>query len=904
MKHLVIVESPTKAKKIKDYLGRDYVVEASYGHIRDLPQSAKEIPEKLKKLPWARLGIDVEHDFAAVYVIPADKKAQIGKLKKLLEEADSVLLATDEDREGEAIAWHLSDVLKPKVPVSRMVFNEITKEAIQRAVGEARQLDMQLVRAQEARRTLDRLYGYEVSPLLWRKIAPGLSAGRVQSVATKLLVEREKERMAFVSAAWWDVDLMVEKDKLAFEAQLTHVAGKKLARGAEFDDRGKLASAGAIVLDEAAAEKLGRGLAQATFTVADVKREAKTSSPRGPFTTSTFQQEAGRKLGLRAQEAMRIAQRLYENGYITYMRTDSTALSREAISAARELVSERYGKEFLPGSPRFYGNQSKGAQEAHEAIRPAGSVFRLPEDVAKETAEIEARVYDLIWKRTVACQMADERFTAVTATLTTEVPGTGTVLANSKGRTTDFAGYRRAYVEGRDDPEAALDERERVLPPLDSGAQVRVTEAKPSGHKTTPPARFTEALLVKRLEELGIGRPSTYASIIETITAREYAVARDKTLVPTWLAFAVVHALELLEPMIVDYDFTADMEKLLDKIAAGELDHLQFLRDFWFGKNPGLKHVVESRAEGIDPRVVGSVELGKHLGESVVARVGRYGPYVQSLDQRATIPTALAPDELTLAKAIELLATAKMAAAPIGMAPDGRPVYVKNGRFGYFVQLGDDPPQEEKPKAKAKPRKSKKPAAAALAATATAEADATPKVKRASLFKSMSPETLTLDQALALLSLPRVLGHAPTDERLITAKNGRFGPYLEREKAPGAEKPEYRRLESEAQLLTITLQEALDLYAKEPVRKGFRGRGASTPQEPIAVLGPDPQSQKPIIVKPGKYGPYVTDGETNATVPKGEDPKSLSLERALALLAQRRAAGPSKGKKKARTRRS
>ncbi|MCC7014379.1 MAG: type I DNA topoisomerase [Planctomycetes bacterium] len=888
MKHLVIVESPTKAKKIKDYLGRDYVVEASYGHVRDLPQNAAEIPERIKKQPWARLGIDVDNDFAAFYVVPADKKAQIAKLRKLLDEADRVYLATDEDREGEAIAWHLLDVLKPKVPVARMVFNEITKEAILRAVQDAREIDMQLVRAQEARRTLDRLYGYEVSPLLWRKIAPRLSAGRVQSVATKLLVEREKERMRFVSATWWDVDLTLEKGGARFEAQLTHVGGRKVARGAEFDESGKLVAKDAVVLDQDSAAKIASALGGNSFSVDEVRRESKTSSPRGPFTTSTFQQEAGRKLGLRAQEAMRIAQRLYENGYITYMRTDSTALSREAIQAARDLVGARYGAEFLPPKPRFYGNSSKNAQEAHEAIRPAGAHFRLPEDVAREVAEIEARVYDLIWKRTVACQMADERYTSITASLSLPAAGLGAIQASAKGRTTDFAGYRRAYVEGRDDVESALDERERSLPPLERGDRAQVVDAPTSAHKTSPPSRYTEALLVKRLEELGIGRPSTYASIIETITSREYAIARDKTLVPTWLAFAVVHVLELLEPVIVDYDFTAGMEKLLDRIASGELDHLEFLRDFWSGTKPGLKKVVETRAEGIDPRQVGSVTLGSNEGDNVVVRVGRFGPYVQWRESRATIPTALAPDELTLAKAVELLATAQKAAAPLGFAADGRPVYVKNGRFGYFVQQGDDPPPDEsqKPKKKSKAKKG--------------EDAATPKseVKRASLFKSMKPESLTLDDALALLSLPRRLGLDPKDERKITAKNGRFGPYLEKEPAPGAEKPEYRRLDSEAQLLTVTLEQAVALFAVERQTKGFRGR-AAVPQEPIAVLGPDPSNQKPVVIKPGKYGPYVTDGETNATIPKGEDPKSLSLERAASLLAQKRAAGPTK-KKRAR----
>jgi DNA topoisomerase-1 len=889
MKHLVIVESPTKAKKIKDYLGADFVVEASFGHVRDLPQSAKEIPAKIKKEKWARLGIDVDHDFQAVYVVPDDKKPQISKLKKLLDGAERVYLATDEDREGEAIAWHLQDVLKPKVPISRMVFNEITKDAIQRAVKEARALDMNLVEAQEARRLLDRLYGYEVSPLLWRKIAPRLSAGRVQSVATKLLVEREKERMAFVAAAWHDVDLELEKDGRRFEAEITSIGGNKLARGADFDERGKLKSAGAAVLDAASAAALASALANGSLAVQEVKSEGKTSSPRGPFTTSTFQQEAGRKLGLRAQEAMRIAQRLYENGYITYMRTDSTALSREALDAARSLVRSRYGAEYVPEKPRFYGNQSKGAQEAHEAIRPAGSVFRLPEEVAREVSDLEARVYDMIWKRTVACQMADERYTSHTVALAGDFAGPGRVAAVARGRTTDFAGYRRAYVEGRDDVESALDERETVLPPLAQGDRARVASAEPSAHSTAPPSRYTEASLVKRLEELGIGRPSTYASIIDTITSREYAIARDKTLVPTWLAFAVVHVLELLEPVIVDYDFTANMEQRLDRIASGELDRLAFLRDFWTGKNPGLQRVVETKADGIDPREVGSVVLGKKEGQAVVVRVGRFGPYVQCGDSRATVPSGLAPDELSFERAIELLATSQKASAPIGLAPDGRPVYVRTGRFGAFVQWGDEPPADA-PKAKKVGKGSK--SKGAKAAAADDGAPAPQPVKRASLFKSMKAETLTLDDALALLSLPRLLGADPRDGRAIRAKNGRFGPYLEKQPPAGVEKPEYRRIESEERLLTVTLDEASALFAVEPQRRGFRGRAAAVAREPIATLGNDPSNQKPVVVKEGKYGPYVTDGETNVTVPRGEDPKALSLERACVLLAQKRAAGP------------
>jgi len=888
MTNLIIVESPTKAKKIRDYLGKGYKVVASQGHVRDIP-SSKEIPAKYKGLPWARLGIDIDNDFTPIYVVIDNRKKQIKEMREALESAEVVYLATDEDREGEAIAWHLLEALKPEVPVKRMVFHEITKSAIQKAVETARQLDDNLVQAQEARRVLDRLYGYQVSPLLWKKIAQGTSAGRVQSVASKLLVEREKERMRFVSAEWWDVKLKLEKGGAPFEAELASIAGRKLARGGDFDESGRLKKKDAQVWDAATAAALGEALRRGAFRVEGIEREAKTSHARGPFTTSTFQQEAGRKLGLRAQEAMRVAQRLYENGYITYMRTDSMFLSGEARSAAARVVEELYGKEYLPPSPNYYGSK-KGAQEAHEAIRPAGTSFRHPEEVAKELGAggIEARVYEMIWKRTLASQMAEERYTSIVASLSADAPQ-GRVLAVARGRTTDFAGYRRVYVEGSDDPEAALDEREKPLPPLAVGDAAKVLDAVPEGHSTTPPARYTEASLVAKMEELGIGRPSTYGATIETITSRGYAELRGKTLVPQPLGFAVVQALEMLEPQLVDYGFTRDMEAELDKIAEGQLSRSAFLKGFWSGANPGLERIVTQRAEALDPRTICSIPIGEHAGQPVVMRVGKFGTYVQHGEVRGAVPAGVAPDEVTVEAALQWIETSKKKDQPIGLF-EGLPVYVRTGKYGPYVQLGDEPKENEAPKPKVKRKKGDPPAPKA------------PKVKRVSLFKDMDPANMPLETAVQLLALPRSLGVDPKDNRPIRAANGKFGPYLMKEPIDDG-KPEYRRLKKESELLSVTLEEAIALFAVQPQKRTF-GRAAATPKDPIAVLGPDPATQKEIRILDGKYGPYATDGETNATLPKGEDPKSTTLERASALLAEKRAKGPSKKPARRRAARS
>ncbi len=880
MSQLIIVESPTKAKKIREYLGKAYKVLASQGHVRDIPGS-KEIPAKYKGLPWARLGVDIDNDFTPIYVVSEDRKKQIKELKDALKDAELVYLATDEDREGEAIAWHLLEVLKPTVPVKRMVFHEITKSAIQKAVDTARQLDDNLVQAQEARRVLDRLYGYQVSPLLWRKIAQGTSAGRVQSVATKLLVEREKARMAFVSAVWWDVKLKLEKSGTAFDAELSTIGGKKLARGGDFDAQGNLTRKDAQVWDETTARALGSALQQGSFRVEKVEREAKTSHARGPFTTSTYQQEAGRKLGLRAQEAMRVAQRLYENGFITYMRTDSMTLSGEARAAAARIIEQTFGKEYLPPSPNYYGSK-KGAQEAHEAIRPAGTTFRHPDEVASELGQgtLEARVYEMIWKRTIASQMAEERYTSIVATLSASSPQ-GPVIALARGRVTDFAGFRRVYVESTDDAEAALDDGEKQLPPLSTGDTARVVDSIPESHKTTPPARYTEASLVAEMEKLGIGRPSTYGATLETITSRGYAMLRNKTLVPQPLGFAVVQALEMLEPQLVDYGFTRDMETELDKIAEGELSRTAFLKGFWSGNTPGLERIVTQRAESVDPRTICAIPIGMHAGEPVVMRVGKYGTYVQYGEARGAVPDGVAPDEVSVEAALQWIETSKKKDQPIGLH-EGLPVYVRTGRFGPYIHWGDEPKEDEAPKPKVK-RKKGEPAAPKA-----------PKVKRVSLFKDMDPSHVELQTAVQLLELPRSLGVDPKDNRPIRAANGKFGPYLMKEPIDDG-KPEYRRLKKESELLTVTLEDAIAAFAVQPQRRTF-GRAAATPREPIAVLGPDPVSQKEIRILDGKYGPYATDGEYNATVPKGEDAKTLSLERAAALLAEQRAKGPKKKK--------
>ncbi|MHB8464569.1 MAG: type I DNA topoisomerase [Acidimicrobiales bacterium] len=850
-KSLVIVESPAKARKISEYLGKDYVVEASFGHVRDLPRGAGDVPAAYKGLPWARNGVDPDNDFKTLYVVPPDKKAQIKKLKALLKDADELYLATDEDREGEAISWHLLELLSPQVPVKRMVFHEITEAAIQRAVREWRDVDMPLVDAQETRRILDRLYGYELSPVLWRKVGPNLSAGRVQSVATRIVVERERARMAFRSAGWWDIEGRFQKGASEFAGNLVALDHVRLATGRDFAADGSLSATNVVRLDEDAARGLATRLHGAAMSVRSVDEKPYTARPAAPFMTSTLQQEAGRKLRFDARRTMQVAQRLYENGYITYMRTDSTTLSETALTAAREQARSLYGPEYVPDKPRLYNKKVKNAQEAHEAIRPAGEQFRTPDQVAAAIGPDELRLYDLIWKRTVASQMTDARGQTV------QVRFGGVSSANedaefaTSGKVITFPGFLRAYVEGADDPEAELEDQERPLPAMVVGDDVSVVDLEPKSHATAPPARYTEATLVKALEELGVGRPSTYASIIGTIQDRGYVWKKGTALVPSWTAFAVVTLLERHFPHLVDYAFTARLEDDLDDIANREQERVPWLRAFYFGGDePGLKALVTDHLDAIDARDVNSIPID----DDIVVRVGRYGPYVQRGDERASLPEDLAPDELTTERALELLATPQgpqlLGADPVTSLN----VTARSGRFGAYVQLGE---QEEGSKQKP---------------------------PRASLFKTMSPETLTLEQALALLSLPRVVGVDPADGVEITAQNGRYGPYIKK----GTDS---RSIEDEELLLTITLDKALAVLAQPK-----RGRGAASAKPPLRELGDDPVSGKPVVVKEGRFGPYVTDGETNATLSAraGDTPENVTPERAASLLQARRDAGPPK----------
>jgi len=852
-KKLVIVESPAKAKTIAGYLGSDYVVESSIGHIRDLPNRASEVPEKLKKEPWARLGVDVDHDFEPLYVVDSDKRAKVTELKKLLKNADELLLATDEDREGEAIAWHLLEVLKPQIPVRRMVFHEITKDAIARALGETRDVDKRLVDAQETRRILDRLYGYEVSPVLWKKVMQGLSAGRVQSVAVRLVVERERERRAFVSAGYWDIQGLF--DPGTFEARLAAVDGERVVQGRDFAQDGSLKTPGLARLGEAEARALAAALEGETFVLRSSDEKPYTRRPAAPFMTSTLQQEASRKLRFTAQTTMRVAQRLYENGYITYMRTDSTTLSESALAAARRQAVDLYGAESIPARPRQYTRKVKNAQEAHEAIRPAGDSFRTPKQVERELNRDDAALYELIWKRTLASQMEDARGLTVSLRLgaTSRAGPNGKGIDaefSASGTVITFRGFLAAYEESTDD-EAAVED-ERPLPHLSVGDELRALDLAPEGHATTAPSRYTEASLVQALEERGIGRPSTYASIMGTILDRGYVFKRGTALVPSFLAFAVVTLLERHFSQLVDYGFTARMEDDLDRIAAGDEQRLDWLRVFYFGAegDGGLKELVSHIGE-IDARAVNSLPIGN----DIVLRVGRYGPYVERGDERASVPEDLAPDELTPEKAEELLA-APAGDRSLGAHPEtGREVSVRNGRYGPYVSEAVPEGSDEKPRS-------------------------------ASLFASMSPESLTLDDAVRLLTLPRLLGSDPADGIEVTAQNGRYGPFVKK----GTES---RSLESEEQLLSITLEEALERLARPKER---RGRGAA--KAPLKELGPDPASGKPIVLKEGRFGPYVTDGETNASLRRGDDVESLTPDRAIELLAERRSKGPAPKRKR------
>jgi len=842
---LVIVESPTKARTIRQYLPENYRVEASMGHVRDLPQSASDIPPELKNQDWATLGVNVHQDFEPLYIVPGDKKKVVSTLKAALKEAKELILATDEDREGESISWHLTQVLQPQVPVKRMVFHEITREAIQAALQQCRQVDEGLVRAQETRRILDRLVGYTLSPLLWQKVGPGLSAGRVQSVAVRLLVQRERQRRAFRSATYWDVKAQLTAHQTPFESRLVALGGMKLASGQDFDPQtGALLPHRRVrLLDQAQAEALCQQLQGATWRVRDVESRQVQRKPAPPFTTSTLQQEANRKLRLSTRETMRIAQNLYEQGYITYMRTDSVHLSQQAITAARECVQQMYGEPYLSPQPRQYATQSKGAQEAHEAIRPAGSHFRTPQETGLTGRELA--LYDLIWKRTVATQMAEARLTHLTVTIEA-----GEAEFRTTGKRIDFPGFFRAYVEGSDDPQSALEDQEISLPPLAVGDTPQCTHLEALRHETQPPDRYTEASLVKTLESEGVGRPSTYASIIGTIQDRGYAQLEGNALVPTFTAFAVTALLEQNFPHLVDTGFTAKMEQTLDHIAEGETAWLPYLREFYLGEQ-GLASQVKTQAQAINPATARTLEF-EGLGDAKVHISTRYGPYVE-IPQNGEVVTVSLPKDLTPAQLTpqvieELLRQKTEGPTKLGMHPEtGEPIYVLTGSYGPYVQLGEATETNKKP-------------------------------KRASLPKGVTPEQVTLAMAVGLLSLPRTLGEHPNGGK-VKAGLGRFGPYVVHDR--GKEGQDFRSLKAEDDVLTITLERALELLAQP---KAGRGRSSSTP---LRELGAHPQDQQPVNVYQGPYGYYVKHGKVNAGLPEGTTPETVTLEQAVELLAAR-----------------
>ena len=901
-RRLVIVESPTKARKLAGYLGSSYVVESSRGHIRDLPRAAADVPAKYKSEPWARLGVNVDNEFEPLYIVSPEKKSTVTELKGLLKDVDELYLATDGDREGEAIAWHLLETLKPSIPVKRMVFHEITKPAILEAAENPRDLDIDLVDAQETRRILDRLYGYEVSPVLWKKVAPRLSAGRVQSVATRIIVQRERDRMAFRSADYWDISARLDasvSDPQAspptFTARLSSVDGRRVATGRDFDSLGQLRKADEVtILDQAAATALATGLRGSQLSVASVEEKPYTRRPYPPFMTSTLQQEAGRKLRFSSERTMSIAQRLYENGYITYMRTDSTTLSESAINAARIQARQLYGEEYVAPAPRQYTRKVKNAQEAHEAIRPAGETFATPDAVRRELDGDEFRLYELVWQRTVASQMADARGTTLSLRINGQAESAGArrdVVFSASGRTITFAGFLKAYVETVDELAGGeADDAESRLPQLTQGQRLDALELIPDGHSTNPPARYTEASLVKSLEELGIGRPSTYSSIIKTVQDRGYVYKKGSALVPSWVAFAVVGLLEQHFGRLVDYDFTAAMEDELDAIASGTERRTNWLNNFYFGgdhgvadsiaRAGGLKKLVGVNLEGIDAREVNSIRLFDDAeGRPVYVRVGKNGPYLERMvagddgaptPQRANINDSITPDELTLQIAEELFSTPQEGRV-LGVDPaTGHEIVAKDGRYGpYVTEILPAPPEDpDGPAPSGAAKKGKKPVG--------------PKPRTGSLLRSMDLQTVTLEDALKLLSLPRLVGADPDSGDEITAQNGRYGPYLKR----GTDS---RSLQNEDQMFTITLDEALKIYA-EPKRSSRQG--ASAP--PLRELGVDQATGKPMVIKDGRFGPYVTDGETNASLRKGDEVAEITDERASELLADRRARGPVK----------
>ena len=846
-KTLVIVESPTKARTITKFLGKDYIVKASNGHIRDLPTSAAEIPAKLKKEAWARLGVNVQQNFEALYVIPKEKKDHVKSLQDALKNADVLYLATDEDREGESISWHLVETLKPKIPTRRLVFHEITKEAIERAVHATRDIDEDLVKAQETRRIVDRLFGYEVSPLLWKKMLPRLSAGRVQSVAVRLLVDRERARIRFKPAQFWGIKGSFGKlpEGDLFDAELTHLGENRVATGKEFDpNTGELVDGkGIVVLTGESARALRERLLAGKGVVSAVDEKPFTSRPAPPFVTSTLQQEANRKLRMSAKRTMTVAQQLYENGFITYMRTDSTTLSEQALSAARSYIQSEYGPEYLPAKPRLYATKVRNAQEAHEAIRPAGERFSAPDVVEAKLGAEARKLYELIWKRTVGSQMADAKGTYVTVSIQCDE-----ARFRAVGKTIEFPGFLRAYVEGSDDPEADIADQERILPKMAVGEALRIGDLECQEHNTQPPPRFTEGSLIKELEQLGIGRPSTWATIVELVLNRSYAFKKGNALCPTFVAVAVVGLLEKNFSLLLDYEFTARLEDDLDSISRGEAGSLEYLKQFYFGnEHPGLKALVSQGEKSIDPREVCGVPIGENEAHAhVEVRIGRYGPYVTDGTRRASVPENFPPDEMTLVTAEEMLTRSGHGADAIGTHPESNlPIFLKDGPYGHYIQLGEGGAENERP-------------------------------KMVSLLPGMKPEEMNLELALKLLSLPRQLGEHPELHQPVAVMVGRFGPYVKcGDQSRSIPTGEFSPLE-------MTLEQAVELM-KRP--KNIRGRNAAATV--LKELGAHPNGGAALVVKSGRYGPYVTDGKINASLPRGKNLDSLTVEEAVGLLDAR-----------------